>query len=318
MTKESKEQKAIENKEEIRLSEPKQGGTVADLKEKGLSAWLKMDIFTRFVTAIMIPLILILLAAALIGKPYTIFFSMLQISAAIVALLLHQERIKVPQDKGWMKHAVLILAYALIVVSVASFAWGGNPAQQEKPQIDVSARAKLPYDVKDCAGLNKDTVSAAFAAAGFVNIRTEAVEGLSASETNRVGEIISVTVGGQTDFAKGQEMDKQAEVVIKHHAFKKYTLTVAVNFPKNFLFSKYDVDFKLNGISQGVLPHGEGKEFRFAVEPGEYILRFEKEGSTEIGGELKITVSADAIVALKIECYRNRVTVEDVTDSSEK
>jgi hypothetical protein len=54
------------------------------------------------------------------------------------------------------------------------------------------------------------------------------------------------------------------------------------------------------------------------VEPGEYILRFEKEGSTEIGGELKITVSADAIVALKIECYRNRVTVEDVTDSSEK
>lgn len=203
----------------------------------------------------------------------------------------------------------MILGLAMVVSLVAC---GDKPVSEEVPSETsaVSTTATAPRSMNDCIGEDQSNIESEFYSAGFTNITTEQVEDLESSEADKVGSVISVSISGQSEFNKGQEFDKDDEVIISYHVFKKYAVTIHVDFIPNLIFSKYDVTFNVDGMSQGTLEHGEDKDFEFTLEPGEYTLAFEEEGDSDVNGSTTLTVAGDTDASLQISCYNDKIDVE--------
>lgn len=177
----------------------------------------------------------------------------------------------------------------------------------------VSTTAIAPRNMNDCIGEEQSSIEDEFFAAGFVNITTEQVEDLESSEADKVGSVISVSIGGQSEFEQGQEFDKNDEVTISYHAFRKCAVTIHVDFVPNLIFSKYNVAFNVNGMPQGTLEHGEDKDFELTIEPGEYNLSFEEEGDSDVNGSTSFNITGDTDISLKISCFSGKIDVETLS-----
>ena len=188
-----------------------------------------------------------------------------------------------------------------------------HPGNEDSLEISTSsAEALAPYNAADCEGKTQVTVESDFYAAGFTNIATETIEDLKYDEADKVGSVASVSISGQTDFVQGQKFDNHADVIICYHVFKKCTVTMQIDFVQNLLFSKYDVVLNMNEVSQGILKHGEDKEFTFTVDPGEYHFTFQKDGESDINGSTILNVKGDTDISLKISCHNDKVDVETI------
>lgn len=69
-------------------------------------------------------------------------------------------------------------------------------------------------------GQEHSAVKNEFTSAGFVSVTVEPIEDLKMIDTEKVNAVESVSVGGTTDFSKGQKFDKNDEVIIRYHAYK--------------------------------------------------------------------------------------------------
>lgn len=202
----------------------------------------------------------------------------------------------------------------LIIIALMFTACGKqHPGSEDSLEISTSsAEALAPYDAADCEGKTQATVESDFYAAGFANIATETIEDLKYDEADKVGSVASVSISGQTDFVQGQKFDNRADVIICCHVFKKCAVTMQIDFVQNLLFSKYDVVLNMDGVSQGTLKHGEDKEFKFTVDPGEHNFIFQKDGESDINGSAVLDVKGDTDISLKISCHNDKVDVETV------
>ena len=170
--------------------------------------------------------------------------------------------------------------------------------------------AFAPYDAAECVGKNMSSVESDFTEAGFENVITEKIEDLKYTEADRVGAVESVSVGETTTFSQEQEFSKDDEVVIRYHALGKCTVAMHVDFISNLIFSKYDVILKVNGEEQGVLNHGEDKDFNFTIYPGECTIKFEEKGSSNVNGAIVLELKGESDISLKISCHSDRIDLE--------
>ena len=202
----------------------------------------------------------------------------------------------------------LIMSASLVACGDQS---GSEDVLSEKPVIGTTATA--PRSMNDCIGEEQSSIEEEFFSAGFENIITEQVEDLESSDADKVGSVISVSINGQSEFEQGQEFEKNDEVIISYHAFKKYAVTIHVDFVPNLIFSKYDVAFDVNGMSQGTLEHGEDKDFELSLEPGEYTLAFEEDGDPDVHGSTTLNITGDTDISLKISCFSDDIDVETLS-----
>ena len=213
-----------------------------------------------------------------------------------------------------MKKFFALAAAAVMLISLV--ACGGNETvssniPQDTPEVPVvNPTVAVPYSSEDCEGKEQASLVSDFNTAGFINITEQKVEDLASSEADTVGSVISVSIGGQTEFTQGQEFDRNDEVVVSYHVFKKCTITMHIDFIPNLIFSKYNVNLNMNDVPQGTLEHGEDKDFEFLVDPGEYTFTFEEDGASDVNGSTIFDIKGDTDISLKISCYSDRVDIE--------
>lgn len=297
------------------------------MKSKISAFWNKLDLFCK-ISAIALILVVILTIIAIVAKNvFAIIFSVLQLVGLIVALLIHNDVIKMEKKIKWIRFLILVVAVALSYLNIVSYSWGKNktddsistnqPTYSDSSISDEAETTKettkkkpFPFGTEECIG-NKESIKYDIKDAGFTNLTLNAIEDLSPSETERVGEIESITVNGQSEFTKGQEFDYDSEVVITYHEYKKCKVTVRVDFLSNLIFSKYNVNIKFDGLKEGILEHGVDGDFEFMVRPGEHTITFESAETSSVTGEAKINVDCDIDVSYQISCYNDKVTVTE-------
>lgn len=212
-----------------------------------------------------------------------------------------------------MKKIISLVLSLLLVFSLVAC---GNQTANEDVQSEtsvVSTTVIAPHGANDCIGEEESSIENDFYTAGFENIKTEQVEDLESAEADKVGSVMSVSIGGQSEFEQGQEFNKNDEVVISYHVFKKYAITIHVDFIPNLIFSKYNVIFNINDEQQSVLEHGEDGDFELALKPGEYTLAFEEDGNSDVNGSTSLNITGDTDVSLKISCSSDKIDVETLS-----
>lgn len=308
---------AQETPGEAQMSKPQAGKA----KGRASSLWSKLSTYAKIATVAIVAFVLLGLVALLAGKTAAIVIAVVQIVLAVVSVLMHRGIIKLEQKQLWLKWLILVIAILFTVLNIMSYSWGkdspGGTSKPDTPPVsstsepsDAVSTAATPYGATECVGQEHSAVKSEFASAGFVSVTVEPIEDLKMIDTEKVNAVESVSVGGTTDFSKGQEFDKNDEVIIRYHAYKKCNVTLHIDFVPNLMFSKYNVDLLVNDINRGTLEHGEDKDFEFSVDPGEYTLIFENEDSSSVKGEVTLTVDCNLEASYKISCFNDKVSVE--------
>lgn len=146
---------------------------------------------------------------------------------------------------------------------------------------------------------------------GFTNISTKEIEDLKASDEEKLNTVENVSIDGKTDFSEGDSFKSDVKVVVEYHGYAKCEVKLHVNFIPNLLFSKYDVELKFDGMSEGNIKHGKDADFELSVDPGEYTVEFVSADSSSVTGETKLKVTGNVNVSYKISCYSDEITVEN-------
>lgn len=110
-------------------------------------------------------------------------------------------------------------------VLTAVIAFGISDYFLIKDEIDTSTPIEDPnmvalgYNTSDLVGKHYTEVVAVFEGKGFTNIQLNAIEDLVTGWLTKDGEVESITINGDNDFAKKDIFPKDAQVVITYHTF---------------------------------------------------------------------------------------------------
>lgn len=292
------------------------------VKSKLLRIWNDLSMFSK-IAAIAMAIVIILLIIAICTKTvFAIVFSVLQLAGLIIAVMMNKDIITLQQQ--WVKYIVLVAAILLSVLNIASYSWGmstkpNNPPTSSQPQISDTPNSNVapgdtsvtvPFGSADCFGKEYPDIYSALSSAGFMNIETEMVEDLQSAEADKIDTVDTILIADKSDFEQGQKFDKNDKVIIRYHAYKKCNVKVNVEFPANLIFSKYDVMLLVDDVDEGVMKHGESKEYEFTLEPKEYTITFENTSSSSVKGEVKLMVDCDLEASYKISCHNDKIDIE--------
>ena len=87
-------------------------------------------------------------------------------------------------------------------------------------------------------------------------------------------------------------------------------LQVSVEFTKNGLFSKYDVDLYCDDVLIARMPHGKDYEGTWLVSSGTHLIMFCKAGDRSVRGSVTVKAEGDAAFSCRIEAERNKVRID--------
>ncbi len=95
-----------------------------------------------------------------------------------------------------------------------------NNSQVESESADQSknARANSPYSSTDCINMQKEDLISAFRRAGFKNISDKELSDLTADDLDNKDIVATITINGNSDFAKDADFPSTADVVISYHS----------------------------------------------------------------------------------------------------
>lgn len=289
------------------------------IKEKGIEMWNKLSLHGKITTVSVEVFVILFVVALLAGKIAAAIIAVVQIALAVVSILMHKGVIKLEQKKLWFKWLALTIAILFTVLNIMSYSWGRDGSDMNLPSIsdtqdvmDESAitTATTPFGAAECVGLDFGSVKDEFNSAGFTSIKVEKIEDLKSAESDKLNTVESISIGGAVDFPKGQEFSKSDEVIIFYHSYEKCSVKIHVDFIPNLMFSKYNVNLLLDGIEEGILPHGEDMDFELSIEPGEYTLTFESDESSSVNGEVSLTVDCNLEASYKISCNSEKISIE--------
>ena len=93
---------------------------------------------------------------------------------------------------------------------------------------------------------------------------------------------------------------------------KEYKINLEINCFENLMFSKYDVKVYVDKYSyQGTLKHGTTETYTKDLKKGEHTINFENADDSSIKGELKINISGEDTIKIKINCTSTGINAID-------
>lgn len=283
------------------------------IKNKLSNIWNRLDRLYKIIAVGMLITIIMFLIAIVTHRGLPIFISILQILGLVFTIFLHKGIIK--KQNNWLKYVVLMVTVLLAVLNVMSYSFE-NKSEYNKTDNNILKKEvkvttiQIPVGKDECVGKKYSEIESVLSESGFTNISMEAIEDLKASESDKVGQVDSISVDGNSDFEKNQMYQSDAKIKINYHAYAKCTVNVHVNFVPNLMFSKYDVKFNFDGVNEGSLAHGESADYQLTVDPGEYSIEFISEESSSVKGETALKVTGDVNVSYKIECHSDEISIE--------
>ena len=179
-------------------------------------------------------------------------------------------------------------------------------------------KAYTPISSNDIQGTDFEQLGDMFINAGFINVELSEVFDLD-PDTTESDYINNVSINGNSVFENLAEFPYDGEVsIVCHRPYEKYIVKILVDFVPNLLFSKYDVDFQVNGVSEHTLGHGDDADYIFKWTPGKYTITFANKENSSVDGETTLDVSSNMEVSYKIYCFSDRVNIETLYVDREK
>lgn len=210
-----------------------------------------------------------------------------------------------------MKKHILLLCVLSLVLTLSACSNQLPPSVTDDITTDITTPyIATPYSSEDCIGKDYTDIRKAFSDAGYLNISEIKEEDLKSADAASIGTVASISIGGETAFAKGQNFDKNDEVVIHYHALKKHTVTVHIVFLSNLLFNTEDVNFLVDDETVGKLDHGVDMDFVLQLDDGEHILSFVNVEYPDDIGTVNLLVDCDIEVEYEIDVEFSAVAVE--------
>lgn len=165
-----------------------------------------------------------LIATLYNGKTISVIFSVMQLGAVIVALLIHKNIIKSRQS--WLECLVLFISIFIGVLNILSHSWSQDSFDDKIISGRIS-EVYTPYSAQECVGKDYEMIKNSFMKVGFTNISVEIIEDLEASEMNEVGIVESVSINGMSDFGGNTEFKSSSKVIITYHSLKYISIPIS-------------------------------------------------------------------------------------------
>lgn len=170
-------------------------------------------------------------------------------------------------------------------------------------------RINIPFSSEEAKNMDADTLVTALKNAGFMKVSTDEVYDLDPDSFHGESEQ-SVSIDGISSFEKNEKFLPDSTVrVVTHRPYQKYSLKIEINFVENLIFSRYDVNFEINGHTER-LSHGVDAAFDLHLQEGMYTLTFSSVESASIQTSVTINLTGDTEAEYKISCFNDKITVE--------
>lgn len=120
---------------------------------------------------------------------------------------------------------IVTVSIVFATVGLITFIWENieEYKEEEKYEKEQEEREKnyrkIPISMKDAKGEDYKIIVKQFNDAGFTNV--EILERKDLIVNLRVGEVEKITINGDEEFMKGQEIRKDSKIVIYYHQLKK-------------------------------------------------------------------------------------------------
>lgn len=171
--------------------------------------------------------------------------------------------------------------------------------------------SKAPFSSEEAECMETNAIIEALEKAGFVNITTNEVYDLDPDKIKAEFEN-EVSIDESYIFEKNEKFPLDSEIeIVTHRPYEKYTLKLSIDFVENLMFSKYDVDFELNGETK-TLEHGKDEEFEYRLKKGEYTLYFYSTEDSSVSSSVSIDLTGDTNASYKIYCYSEKIVVDTI------
>lgn len=94
------------------------------IKDKIASKWSEVSTYSRVAIVSIAAFVLLCLVALFFGKIAAVVIAVVQITLAVVSILMHKGVIKLEQKLLWLKWLILAIALLFTVLNVMSYSWG--------------------------------------------------------------------------------------------------------------------------------------------------------------------------------------------------
>lgn len=199
--------------------------------------------------------------------------------------------------------------FVLIVAICFCLSACGNSDKQSE-EISQNKEIKVTKSAKEYLGLNFYDVMSELEGAGFTEIETEVIKDVDLSSTMENGYVESVTIDGSSSFDKNTVFANDSKVIISYHTLKECKVKIHIDFVGNLIFSKYDVEMRIDDNLQETLSHGQDGDYEYELTVGEHKLTFLNAEDSSIKGETVIKVKGDLKASYKISCHSGEIGVE--------
>lgn len=95
----------------------------------------------------------------------------------------------------------------------------------------------------------------------------------------------------------------------------KYRVEIEVDCIRNWFFSQYDVEMRIDDLYEGKIPHGGNENFSSYLTKGRHTVSFESVEDDSLVGKIEIDVTDSITIKLRISCSSSGIDVRDVSDS---
>lgn len=118
-----------------------------------------------------------------------------------------KEKLARLMPKGKTKYIIIACVVLLVCISFVMHL------------IETSGALHAPASAIHYCGENYQDVIKELKAAGFTNIKTQAIDDLVIGFLTKDGEVEEISIDGDNSFSEGKGFDENVEVVIKYHTF---------------------------------------------------------------------------------------------------
>jgi uncharacterized protein YceK len=203
--------------------------------------------------------------------------------------------------------------------SVSDISIDGNNNFEKKEKFEKDApivityhsimKLPVPVSYDKVGSMEVDEISQAFIDAGYTNVNTQEIYDLDPDETN-VESLNEIMINGVTlsQYSDSHPFDADINVIC-HYPYEKFDVYLKIDFVANLIFSRYDVNFSIDGETKDTLKHGTDWEGNLRLGKGTHTITFTNSSSSTVKGETTLDVTSDTKVEYRISCYSDNVSV---------
>lgn len=168
---------------------------------------------------------------------------------------------------------------------------------------------EIPLSSDATQNIKHPDLAKLFSDAGFTNITVDMA--YDQDPDTLEGDFYNeVTVGNLLSFHAGSSIPYNTSIsILCHMPYEKYDATIHIDFAPNLIFSKYDVDYELDGKKLGTMVHGTDTDIELRLKEGTYVLSFKENGSVSNCTDVELNLTDDFEAEYDLFCHNGNINL---------